>query len=112
MDRKDFFKNMGLGLGATLIAPINRTYGNISDAEKLSDEQKEFVNEYEAWLNEFQSFINKRNSDDTDVDNNKRLMELAAEAEKRKAKLEHYMQDENFAQYFNNISESVKNNIS
>jgi hypothetical protein len=108
-NRKDFLKKLGLTLSGA--AATVAGFGNYTEDEELIDEQKAFLVEYEAWLKEFQSYIAKRNQNPLDTANNKRLMELSAESEKRKTTLELYMKDPKFADYFNQITKEVTASI-
>jgi hypothetical protein len=111
MDRKEFFKKIGLGVGITMAASLGSVYANFEEDADLDSEQKEFLSEYESWLKEFQQFVHKRNENVTDTENNLRLMELSALAEKRKPMLEKYMKNEVFANYFNSITEEITSAI-
>lgn len=106
LNRKDFFKTVGLGLGAMAVG-IPSAFAGYGDDESLSIEKKAFLREYEVWLKEFQGFVNKRNEDTLDTDNNMRLMELSKEAEQRKPQMEIYMEDTSFANYFNKITTDI-----
>jgi uncharacterized protein YxeA len=107
--RKDFLKRIGLSFtGAAISASV---IANYSSAHELIDEQKEFLKEYEQWLKEFRKYVNKRNQNTLDSENNKRLMELSAESEKRKKTLELYMKDKKFVKYFNEITREISESI-
>ncbi len=106
VNRKDFLKTVGLGLGAMAVG-MPSAFAGYSDDESLSQEEKSFLSEYESWLKEFQGFVNKRNEDTLDIDNNMRLMELSKEAEQRKPQMEKYMEDRKFADYFNKITTDI-----
>lgn len=112
MNRKDFFKSIGIGIGTVVATKVSAATNNFSNDSDLNDQQKQFLQEYEMWLEEFQGFVNKRNKDIDHVSNNKRLMELTAEADKRKAILEEFMKDDKFANYFNDITQNITANIS
>ena len=107
--RKDFLKRMGLTI--TGAAATVSGFGNYEKDTELIEEQKEFLKEYEAWLKEFRSFVAKRNENPIDVKNNKRLMELSAQSDKRKSTLELYMKDPKFAGYFNQITKDITESI-
>ena len=107
--RKDFLKRIGLSItGAALsvsaIAGYNEDTGLIA-------EQKEFLNDYEQWLKEFHGYVKKRNKNPLDSENNKRLMKLSAESDKRKTRLELYMKDKKFSNYFNKITREITESI-
>jgi hypothetical protein len=105
--RKQFLKRFGFGL----FEEDNKSGSTEIEIVTLNDEQIEFLFEYEGWLTEFHSYIKKRNIEPLNVDNNKRLMELSAEAEQRKDILEIYMEDILFSTVFNKITEEVSNEI-
>ena len=111
ISRKDFLKKFGLGLGLAVATPVNALFVEHLDDNDLSDEKKQFLSEYEVWLLEFNAFVEKRNENLLDKTNNKRLMELSAEADKRKPLLEQHMKDPRFADYFNTITASITQHI-
>lgn len=111
ISRKDFFKKLGLGLGVALAAPVNAMFTEHLEDDNLSDEKKQFLSEYEQWLLEFNAFVEKRNKNLLDETNNKRLMELSAEAEKRKPLLEQHMKDPLFVDYFNKLTATITQHI-
>lgn len=111
MNRKDFFKSLGLGIGASLMNPVNEALAMDKPDASLTQEQKEFLTEYQNWLSEFGNFVNERSSNGTEFTNNTKLMQLADEAKSRKQQLEKHMEDENFARYFHKVSESIQQNI-
>ncbi len=111
MDRKDFFRKIGLGVGATVATSLTSVFANFEEDDSLTTEQKEFLGDYKNWLTEFQLFVNNRNNDVADTNNNLKLMELSAQAEKRKPALEVFMKDRVFANYFNTITQEITENI-
>jgi hypothetical protein len=104
--RKDFLKKLALGIGS-MVVPENAQSNNTQEEIKLTHEQIDFLKNYENWLVHFREYVNKRNIDPLNFENNKKLMELSAEAESRKPTLEKYMQDEIFALYFNHITKEI-----
>lgn len=110
-NRKEFLKRFGLGVGAVIAAGTSPIFANFNTDSGLADDKKVFLREYAGWLKEFQLFVSKRNIDAEDLSNNKRLMELSAEADTRKEKLETFMQDPVFAKYFNQITEHITEDI-
>lgn len=109
--RKNFLKIFGLGIGAALTATVSPLYAAIDENTKVDTEKKDFLKEYSDWLTEFQHFVNKRNINAEDIDNNKRLMELSAQAEQRKPMLENFMKNEEFALLFNRITVDITTSI-
>lgn len=110
LNRKNFLKTVGLGLGAMAVGAPS-AFASYIDDDALSSDKKMFLGEYESWLKEFQGFVTKRNEDSLDMDNNKRLMALSKEAEQRKPQMERFMEDQKFADYFNKITVDITNAI-
>jgi hypothetical protein len=108
--RKEFIKKLAFGIGG-IIVPENDKSNDINDISKLSDEQIDFLKEYEEWLVHFQEYVKQRNIDPADMENNKSLMELSAKAESRKPLLEKFMQDDLFSLYFNHITKEISEAI-
>lgn len=108
MDRKTFFKYLGLGTGAALTAGTMPVQAN---TEELNQEHMTFLKEYAQWLKEFNRYILSKNQHPDNFDNNKKLMELSAEAEKRKPTLEKFMEDANFKKHFEFVTEEITNSI-
>jgi hypothetical protein len=111
LSRKDFFKKIGLGIGVAAVTPLNRVFAGHLEDDTLSSEKKQFLTEYQKWLHDFHLFVEKRNQNNLDMDNNKRLMELSSQAESRKPVLESYMKDTHFADYFNKITADITQRI-
>lgn len=107
--RKEFLKRFGFGLFNKEQEPAKSD----EDIEvvTLNEEQLIFLEDYEGWLSEFHGFVKRRNTDPFNSENNKRLMELSAEAETRKGKLEALMKDIAFATVFNKITEKISDEI-
>lgn len=106
LNRKDFLKTVGLGIGAMAVG-VPSAFAGYSEDEALSHEEKAFLSEYEAWLKDFHGFVNKRNQDTLDTNNNMHLMELSKKAEQRKPQMEKYMENRKFADYFNKITTDI-----
>lgn len=106
--RKQFLKRFGFGLFSE---EDTTALNEETEIVSLDEEQLEFLVEYETWLKEFHTYVKKRNLEPFNVENNKRLMELSAEAEQRKQKLETYMEDILFSTVFNKITEAVSKEI-
>jgi len=105
--RKEFLKKLILGIGGVITPETVKSSSLEQEVLKLTDEQLDFLQEYEAWLKNFHEYVTKRNSAPFDIENNKKLMELSAEAEKRKPALEKFMLDPLFASYFNYITKET-----
>lgn len=105
--RKEFLKKLILGIGGVITPETVKNSSLEQEILKLTDEQLDFLQEYEAWLKNFHEYVTKRNSAPFDIENNKKLMELSADAEKRKPALEKFMLDPLFASYFNYISKET-----
>lgn len=110
LNRKDFLRTMGLGVGAMAVG-MPAALANYTKDDSLSEEKRVFLSAYESWLKEFQGFVNKRNENTLDTDNNLRLMELSKDAETRKTQMEKFMEDEKFAAYFNQITTDITQSI-
>jgi hypothetical protein len=107
ISRKDFFRKMGLVAGTVIAMPLNNAFANFKNDDDLSAEKKQFLSEYQQWLLDFHQFVEKRNQNPLDIGNNKRLMELSAQADKRKPTLEKHMKDPQFSDYFNKITNDI-----
>lgn len=77
----------------------------------LTEEQADFLKEYELWLTEFNEIIIKVKTGSNSYSDNVRLMNHVSKVENHKPILEKFMEDPIFAAYFNHISSSVTNNI-
>ncbi|MFC0875397.1 hypothetical protein ACE01N_02330 [Saccharicrinis sp. FJH2] len=110
--RKSFLKRIGLTLGAAAVAQLATAsdIGYMKD-DKLNDVQKDFLQTYEKWLGEFHGFVKKQKADFTNLENNKKLMALSAEAEEWKKQLEVHMLDERFSRYHEKITRKVTEEI-
>ncbi|MFA6401880.1 MAG: hypothetical protein WCX31_09685 [Salinivirgaceae bacterium] len=111
ISRKDFFRKMGLVAGTAIVMPLNSVFASFNNDVELSDEKKQFLSEYQQWLLDFHQFVEKRNRNPLDIENNKHLMELSAQADKRKPTLEKNMKDSRFADYFNKITNEITESI-
>jgi hypothetical protein len=78
---------------------------------ELSDEKKEFLENYTLWLKDFGNFVKARNTNTFDLEQNKKIMELASKIEKEKSTLEDYMQDPLFAEYFKVLTKDISSAI-
>ena len=107
ISRIDFFRELGLNAGASLADSLDNLFNGISNDQKLTEEKKQLLLEYQEWLIHFHAFVIKRNQNPLDINNNKRLMELSVEAEKRKPTLEKYMKDPQFAQHFIRVTDEI-----
>lgn len=79
--------------------------------EKLSSDKQEFLEKYALWLKDFGNFVESRNPDTFDIEQNKKIMELASKIEKEKETLENYMQDPIFANEFNLLTKEISSSI-
>lgn len=104
--RKAFLKRFGF----KLFEESNSSEQEV-EIVTLTQEQADFLNAYTTWVEEFHLYIKKRSVDPLNSSNNKRLMELSAEAEERKPILEKHMEDELFATAFNYITSEVSKDI-
>jgi 4-alpha-glucanotransferase len=111
ISRKDFLKGMGLALGAAFATKFAGAAEFSGKKPKLSSEKETFISEYTRWLKEFNRFVEIRNQDETNIENNKKLMQLSEQAESFRPKLEKYMEDPEFASYFNYITQQITEKI-
>lgn len=110
--RKSFLKKIGLSLSAATVAPfVSATGSEYLKDGSLNDEQKAFLSTYEMWLSEFHGFVKKQKEDITSLENNKKLMELSAQAAEWKRQLEVHMMDEQFAKYHTRITNAITDDI-
>ncbi len=103
--RKAFLKRFGFNLSNSEEKHVQ------TEVVTLTDEQTDFLSEYTAWLEEFHKYVKMRNKLPFDLENNKKLMELSAEAEARKPLLEKHMDDILFATAFKKITEDISKEI-
>ena len=110
-NRKEFVKKIGMALGS--IASFNTVSAQDTDTEivTLTDEQLDFLHDYEEWLKKFHIYVKIRINHPNDTVNNLKLMELSEEADRRKTILEMHMDDEVFQAAFNYITESISMDI-
>lgn len=110
--RKDFLKKLGLTFGIAAVAPaVSASSIGYRNDEQLNEVQKEFLQGYELWLGEFHGFVKKQKKDSLNSENNKRLMQLSAEAEEWKKQLEVHMLDKRFASYHEKITTKITQDI-
>lgn len=112
MDRKDFFKTIANSIGEKVADKLDEVQKIVDDEPQLVEEQKQFLQTYTLWLAEFQVFVKKRNGNPFDIENNKRLMKLSADADGRKEQLENHMTDPIFSKHFNQITKELSELIS
>ena len=77
----------------------------------LSLEKREFLEKYSIWLKEFGKFVTTKNPNTFDIEQNKKIMELAAKIKKEKDMLEAYMIDPVFADEFNELTKDISSAI-
>ncbi len=82
-----------------------------TNAEALSEEKEEFLNEYILWLKEFETFVAHRSENTFDIEQNKKIMQIAAKIEEKKAQLQTYMKDPLFAKKFEALSSNITQKI-
>lgn len=84
---------------------------NSINNEELSSDKQEFLEKYTLWLKDFGNFVESKNPDTFDIEQNKRIMELASKIEKEKETLENYMQDPVFANEFKLLTKEISSSI-
>lgn len=109
--RKDFLRKIGLSLGGFVAEGAAASENFVTDEDKLNEEQKEFLNLYQIWLAQFQEFIQLQKKDFTNVENNKKLMELSTQAAEWREQLAEFMDDEAFATCYEHITTEVTRDI-
>lgn len=110
--RKSFLKRISASLAAAAIVGEASAIGNdVLSNSRLSLEQKEFLQTYEKWLGQFHGFVKQQQVNFADKENNKKLMQLSAEAEEWKEHLQEHMNDKIFADYHAQITKSVSEDI-
>lgn len=109
--RKDFLKSMGLAFGAVITSKVAGASEFSGKKPELDDEKQQFIDHYIKWLKEFNHFLEIRQQNESDPVNHKRLMELSEQAETFRPKLEKYMENDNFAAYFNYITKDISEKI-
>lgn len=108
MDRKSFFKKLGAGVGAVAVGQAMASPAiDFSEDLSLTTTQKEFIKGYKAWLSEFKTYIERRNENFSDMENNKKLMELSSKAQEWRAKLDKHMTDDKYHAYFLDMTKEV-----
>ena len=103
-------------MGAGAIAASGLAKTNIIVEEKqqfpLSEEQEDFMRNYENWMDDFIEVIKERRTHPDDLEVNKRLMILSVESQAWQGKLTQFMEDENFARHYMIATERMTKEIS
>ncbi|MBT3303113.1 MAG: hypothetical protein HOD63_02805 [Bacteroidetes bacterium] len=110
-NRKAFFKQLGLVAGGAITSSFTTDSKKTISFSEFTQEQKDFLKEYALWLDDFNGFVETQKTDVNNLANNKKLMELAEQAERNRIELEGYMKNERFAIYYQTISMKVKKAI-
>lgn len=111
MNRKNFLKNIGLGLGSAISSPVLANINNHQSTQNLTNEMLTFLKDYGIWLKEFNQFVTIQKNEPKNIQNNKKLMELSYQAEKRKSNLEEFMKNNDFKNIFEELTEEITNKI-
>lgn len=112
-NRREFLTKLGLVLGAaTLTATgVSKVVKDKEIQIVLTPEQAKFAKVYEKWLKEFHAMAKFQKNDPHHLENNKRLMALAEEAQVWQKELQTYMKDENFVRFHTLVTERVTETI-
>ncbi len=107
--RRDFLQKLGLSLGAVALASGAKATQILEKSGDfpLTEEQAEFIEEYEEWMNHFTEVIRERRTKPDDLEVNMRLMRLSEKAETWQKKLQKYMEDPNFAAHYMIVTERM-----
>ena len=108
-NRRDFLTKLGLVLGAATVSAsgFSEVVKGKNEVHKLTPEQAEFAPVYEKWLKEFHAVTKIQKQDPANLENNRKLMVLADEAQQWQKKLHGYMKDENFVKFHKVMTESI-----
>lgn len=89
----------------------NSTKETENKAPILSKEKENFLNEYVLWLKEFEAFVATRKDNTFDLEQNKKIMQIAAKIEEKKPQLENHMKDPLFVKRFHELSSKITQKI-
>ncbi len=113
ISRRNFLHKLGLTVGAAAAATTGIS-GSISAPKidfGLTNEQIDFMTEYDQWMDQFIEVIKVQKQNPDDIENNKRLVELTETSSNWQETLANYMKDENFAKYYMIATERMTKEI-
>jgi hypothetical protein len=111
--RKAFLKKLGISFSSILLAS-SRLSASINDENEtlvLTNEQYNFISNYEKWMDEFIEVIKIQKIDSENLANNKELVRLSEIAKTWQPQLVEYMKDDNFARYYMIVTERMTKEI-
>lgn len=107
--RRVFLRKLGLSVGmavaATGVKGAQIIEKNIEFP--LTDDQQNFIKQYEVWMSSFIEVIKERRSKPNDLDVNMRLMKLSEKHETWQKEVQVYMEDPNFAKHYMIVTERM-----
>jgi hypothetical protein len=108
-NRREFLTKLGLVLGAATVSAsgFSEVVKEKSEVHQLTNEQAEFAPVYEKWLKEFHTVTKIQKEDPQNVENNKKMVSLAEEAQLWQKKLHGFMKDENFVKFHKVMTEKI-----
>lgn len=112
--RRKFLRKLGLTFGVTMASTgaFSAVVTDQKDEASLSDEQREFMIQYEKWMDEFIQVIAVQRIKPEDDENNRKLIMLSQQAKSWQGKLVNYMKDDAFAAYYMVATQRMTNEIS
>ncbi|HKR07117.1 MAG TPA: hypothetical protein VJY62_20940 [Bacteroidia bacterium] len=110
--RRKFLQVLGVTAGASLVN-TNALAGFVEHQQllKLNPAQQEFMVRYGKWMDEFIEAIRIKKLYPGNVENQKKMFFLSAEAEKFKPELTEFMKDETFSMIYKASIERVTKEI-
>ena len=110
--RRNFLKALGLTGVATLAGgSLFTALAESPEVLKLNPQQKEFMLENGKWMDDFIEVIRIQKSEPANMDNQKKMIALAEQAEVWKPQLTEYMNDRNFALIYHASIQSLRDEI-
>ena len=111
--RRGFLQKLGLSVGAVVLSSGVKATQILEKSGDfpLSDEQSNFLEEYEEWMSHFVEVIKERRTRPDDLEVNMRLMRLSEKAEGWQKNLKKHMEDQNFASHYMIVTERMTNEI-
>lgn len=107
--RRGFLRKLGLSVGAAVAATGVKGAQIIEKNIEfpLTDDQQNFIKQYEIWMDSFIEVIKQRRNKPDDLDVNMRLMKLSEQHETWQKEVQVYMEDQNFAKHYMIVTERM-----